>query len=212
MSHVAIFLKAFGKPNLLKSTEYPPFDEKPVKAHTDAELNLLFAAANDKERFMLDYFLGTAARDGEAAHAEYTDLAGNVIEIKRKPHLGWSPKKHVYRKITVPQVLADAIRVRQKESDSPLIFPNGGGRPNQHLLRDLQELAKRAGANFHTELHRLRKTATTRWARHLPVHRIQILLGHKSLETTQRYLADCDLEGGEMQRAMDAAMFQPKEN
>jgi integrase len=209
VSHVAIFLKAFGKPNLLKSTEYPSYDEKPVKAHSDQELDVLYAAANGEERFLLDFFLGTAVRDGEAAHAEYTDLTGNVLEVKRKPHLGWSPKKHVMRRITIPSSLADAIRERQKKSDSPLIFVNGGGRPNGHLLRDLQELAKRAGADFHVELHKLRKTAASRWARFLPVHRIQGLLGHKSLETTQRYLSDCDLESGEMQRGVDAAMFTP---
>ena len=208
-NHVAIFLKAFGKPNLLKAAEYPVYDEKPVRAHTNAELAVLYAAANSEERFLLDYFLGSAVRDGEAAYSEYTDLTGNVLEIRRKLHLNWHPKKHVQRKVTIPQALADAIRARQATSSSTLIFPNGGGKPNQHLLRDLQDLAKKAGAEFHTELHRLRKTCATRWAEHIPVHRIQILLGHKSLETTMAYLADVDLEGNEMAEAVEKAAYRP---
>jgi integrase/recombinase XerD len=210
VSHTVIFLKAFGKERLLKKSEYPAYDEKTVTAHIDAELMLLYSHAHEDERFLLDYFLGSAVRDGEAAHAEYSDLSGRVLEIKRKPHLKWSPKQHHCRKITVPQSLVDAIRERQKKSSSPFIFPNGDGLPNHHLLRDLQNLAKRSGADFHTELHKLRKTAATRWAvAGMPVHVIQRLLGHKSLETTQRYLADVDLSGDVMQKAVEAAAFKP---
>ena len=210
LSHTVIFLKAFGKERLLKKSEYPPYEEKTVSAHPDTELTLLYAHADENERFLLDFFLGCAPRDLEAAHAEYSDLKGNVLEIKRKPHLNWKPKQHHCRKITVPQSLVDFTRKREKKSDSQLLFPNGDGLPNHHLLRDLQNLAKRAGANFHTELHKLRKTAATRWAvAGMPVHVIQRLLGHKSLETTQRYLADVDLSGEVMQKAVEAAAFKP---
>jgi integrase len=133
-----------------------------------------------------------------------------VLEVKRKPHLNWSPKQHHCRKITIPQSLVDAIRDRQKKSSWALIFPNGDGLPKHHLLRDLQKLAERAGAKFHTELHKLRKTCATRWAvAGMPVHVIQRLLGHKSLETTQRYLADVDLAGDVMQKAVEVAAFKP---
>ena len=40
-SHVAIFLKAFGKSGLLKKNDYPAYDDKPVRAHTDDELDWL---------------------------------------------------------------------------------------------------------------------------------------------------------------------------
>ncbi len=209
LSHTVIFLKAFGKERLLKKSEYPAYEEKTVSAHTDAELSTLYSHADENERFLLDFFLGSAVRDGEAAHAEFSDLKGNVLEIKRKPHLNWKPKQHHCRKITLPQSLVDSARKREKKSDSPLIFLNGGGLPNHHLLRELQNLAKKSGAEFHVELHKLRKTAATRWAlAGMPVHVIQRLLGHKSLETTQRYLADVDLSGDVMQKAVEAAQFK----
>jgi len=45
----------------------------------------------------------------------------------------------------------------------------------------------------HIFLHRLRKTCATRWeAAGVPVRTIQAWLGHKNLETTQRYLGVTD--------------------
>lgn len=211
VGHVAIFLKAIGKPALLPTTEYPQYEEKMVSAHDEDELALLYAHSDADERFLLDYFLGSGVRDGEAAHAEYCDLKGNVLEIKRKPHLNWKPKKHHCRKIAIPKSHADAIRQREKTATSSLIFPNSKGKPDQHLLRNLQYLAERAGAAFHTELHKLRKTCATRWAlAGVPLHMIQKLLGHKSLATTQAYLADVDLSSGEMNQKIENAMYSPK--
>ncbi|HTC63849.1 MAG TPA: site-specific integrase [Candidatus Saccharimonadales bacterium] len=209
LSHTVIFLKAFGKERLLKKSEYPSYEEKTVTAHPDAELALLYEHADTEWTFFLDYFLSSAVRDGEATHAEFPDLKGNVLEIKRKPHLNWKPKQHHCRKITLPQFLVNSIRAREKISKSPLIFPNGSGLPNRHLLRDFQTWAKKSGIEFHVELHKLRKTAATRWAVvGMPVHVIQRLLGHKSLETTQRYLADVDLSSEMMQKAVEAAQFK----
>jgi len=105
------------------------------------------------------------------------------------------------------------------------IFVNEDGRPDNHFLRKLKRIAHRAGLNCgHCKtvvtkgkyeakrevevtcatdpvcknfyLHRLRKTCATRWEqRGIPVRTIQSMLGHKSLETTQKYLGVGDLAG-----------------
>ena len=105
------------------------------------------------------------------------------------------------------------------------IFVNEDGRPDNHFLRKLKRIAHRAGLNCgHCKttitkgkyeakrevavtcatdpvcknfyLHRLRKTCATRWEQHgIPVRTIQSMLGHKSLETTQKYLGVGDLAG-----------------
>ncbi len=104
------------------------------------------------------------------------------------------------------------------------IFVNEIGQPDNHFLRKLKRIAHRAGLNCgHCEttvmkgkyenkrevkvtcatdpvcknfyLHRLRKTCATRWEQHgVPIRTIQYLLGHKSLETTQKYLGVGNLE------------------
>lgn len=113
------------------------------------------------------------------------------------------------------------------------IFVNEDGRPDNHFLRKLKRIAHRAGLNCgHCKttvtkgkyenkrevevtcatdpvcknfyLHRLRKTCATRWEQHgVPIRTIQYMLGHKSLETTQKYLGVGNLES--MSHKFDAA-------
>jgi integrase len=209
VGYVAIFLRAFGVSRLLKKSEYPQYEEKMVTAHTDEELEYLYTHADVEQRFLLDFGLNSGFRDGELSHAEYTDLVGNTLEVKRKPHLGWKPKKHHCRKVTVSQKFADAFRARGKNSKTSLVFPNESGKPNQHLLRDLQALTKEAP--FHTELHKLRKTWATRLAlAGIPLHVLQKRLGHKNLTTTQKYLADVDLTSKEHTDVVEKATYTPK--
>jgi integrase len=97
----------------------------------------------------LDYFLGSMARDSEAYKCHYSDLAGVTLIIRGK-----QDKTHT---VEISPRLASAIVERSKRSKSEYLFPNRKGKPDQHLLRDLQALAERAGAKFHCELHKLRK-------------------------------------------------------
>jgi integrase/recombinase XerD len=102
------------------------------------------------------------------------------------------------------------------------IFVNEDGEPDNHFLRKLKRVAFRAGLNCgscvttvtkgrydskhkvevscktdpvceHIYLHRFRKTCATRWLEAgVPIRAIQKWLGHKSLETTQKYLEGTD--------------------
>jgi site-specific recombinase XerD len=129
--------------------------------------------------------------------------------VKRKPHLRWKPKKHHCRKVTVSQKFADAFRARGKKSETSLVFPNEAGKPNQHLLRNLQALTPN-DKPFHTELHKLRKTWATRLAHAgMSLDVLQKRLGHKNLSTTQKYLADVDLSSKEHTDVVEKATYTP---
>jgi integrase/recombinase XerD len=111
---------------------------------------------------------------------------------------------------------------RKKPVHGRWIFVIRDGNPDGHFLKKLKRLGLEAGINCgecvtitnkgrydrkrpvevtcktdpvckHVFLHRLRKTCASRWeAAGIPVRTIQYYLGHKSLETTMRYLGVVD--------------------
>ena len=122
----------------------------------------------------------------------------------------------------IPKSLVALLRDRRsKAPHSRWIFVNRDGKPENHFLRKLKRIAKRAGLNCgqckrilttgryekkrvevsckdhpvceHFYLHRFRKTCATRWVEaSIPVRTIQAWLGHKNLETTMIYLGVTD--------------------
>jgi integrase len=205
VNNVVIFLSAHGINRLLKKSEYPKFAEKPVVYYEAEQVKALYAAAsNDEERFALDYFLKSGVRDGEAAHAEYGDVKGGFLNIVDKPHLKWHPKHWHIRRIPIPQDLVAEIAERQgKNPGSKLIFPNGAGNPNEHLLRIVQGIAKNVGGKFHADLHTFRRTYATLFSGTTEIQTIQHLLGHKDIKTTMRYLGIADLNSPETRAAVE---------
>lgn len=198
-----IFLKEFGVTKLLKKNEEPKYHEKKVIAHPDGELDVLYGAGDAEAKFLLDFFIGSMARDHEAyGKYDHPDLTGTTLTLYGK--------HHKTRTIEINQRPADAIRERRKRSNSKALFVNRNGKPDKHLLRKLQNVAKKAGVEFHTELHKLRKTGASR--RHLagvPLPTLMLELGHESLSVTQDYLVDVR-RPGEAKKAVAEADFVPK--
>lgn len=166
---------------------------------------MIYGASDAEETFLLDFFIGSMARDHEAYGCRYRDLTGTTLTLYGK--------QDKTRTVEISDRLTDAINARRKRlgaKPNDLVFPNGNGNPDQHLLRDLQTLAKRAGAQFAVELHKLRKTgASRRYLANEPLTTLMLELGHESLSTTQRYLADVR-KPGEAKKAVAEADFIPK--
>ena len=142
------------------------------------------------------------ARDHEAFGCRYSDLSGTTLTLYGK--------QHKTRTVEISPRLAEIILERRKHSKSELLFPNTLGKPDTHLLRKLQNLAKRSEAKFHTELHKLRKTgASRRYLNGVGLPTLMLELGHESLATTQKYLSDVRKEE-EIRKAVADADYVPK--
>lgn len=152
------------------------------------------------------------------------DFARGLYHIRSKPDVGFTPKKHESRYVKMPTELVDMLKKRKQHPKHPRwIFVNGGGKPEGHFLEKFKRIALRAKVNCgqctapwtegryptrkievsckthpvcqHHYLHRLRKTCASNWeASGIPVRTIQSMLGHKSLETTMKYLGITNLD------------------
>jgi integrase len=209
------------------SKDLPEFEEEPAVPYESADLQKLFAAMKPEELIRYKFFLGTACRDKEVTYASWQDVdfARGIYHVRRKPDVGFTPKKHESRDVKMPTELVDGLKQRKKDAPHPRwIFVNQDGRPDNHFLRKFKRIALRAKVNcahctapwtagrYHTTrkievtcethpvcqhhyLHRLRKTCASNWeASGVPVRTIQYMLGHKSLETTQKYLGIANLD------------------
>lgn len=215
-------LKLAGVPNSSKLFNTPTLEEEPVEIYSEGDLKKLFAEMNPEEYVRYSFFLYTACREAEVAHAQWADVdwkSGEYI-VRSKQYVSgegvtqkFTTKNHSSRRVPLTRELVDLLKRRKAADDAhPLwIFPNTEGQPEGHFLRKFKKIAFKAGLNCgHCEggrckkdpegcakhyLHRLRKTRATFWHREgIDVRTIQYRLSHTSLETTQRYLGIQDSE------------------
>jgi hypothetical protein len=99
---------------------------------------------NPEEIIRYKFFLGTACREKEVTYAAWQDVdfARGIYHIRRKPDVGFTPKKHESRDVKMPTELVELLRERKKHAPhSRWIFVNNDGRPDNHFLRKLKRLA-----------------------------------------------------------------------
>jgi integrase/recombinase XerD len=175
--------------------DLPEFEEEPAVPYEPAELRKLFGEMKPEEVIRYKFFLGTACRDKEVTYASWQDIdfARGIYHIRRKPDIGFTPKRHESRDVKMPTDLVTALKERKKDAPHPRwIFVNDEGRPDNHFLRKFKRIALRAKVNcgqctapwtagrYHTTrkiqvtcethpvcqhhyLHRLRKTCASNW-------------------------------------------------
>jgi integrase len=215
-------------PNTLFLTraDFPKVNRKVKDYYPHPVVKAMFAAAkNLRELVMLALFYYTGCREDEVAHFRWNDIRWEAKELLVREWWkdDWTTKTYEDRIVEMPDqlieilkrahdLLSDRVRYRKEgwlfAGKSPLILPNMFGRPDGHLLKKVQQIAKRAGIacgecrdcverkarncqNF--RLHKFRYT----YARVLdegktPIEDIRKALGHKDISTTIGYLGGGD--------------------
>jgi integrase len=104
--------------------------------------------------------------------------------------MGFSPKRWEEREIPIPVQLAELLGKRPHLHSERFVFPSPTGNWEHNMLLKCKAVAERAGLNSEKfDLKTFRSTYATRMLRSgFDVRTVQHWMGHKSLETTMRYL------------------------
>jgi len=215
LKDVRVFLIDAGIGMPLKPKDWPKeVRARKEKYSVDAVKGMLAATSmkrhdnnawdTEDDKDLVHFLLKTGFRDDEIAHAQYSDInfKNGTVNVTAKPRgtfpgqseLTWTPKNSSAREkdIVIDEALLKRLekrKTRYEAKSSSLIFPNKVGKPNNHLIRVIQRLAKEAGVEGRIGMHKFRKTFATMVAREEGIEAARILLGHEDIATTQRYLA-----------------------
>jgi integrase len=181
------------------------YAKKEIIAYSGPELNFMWAAMTPDEELLYKFFLWSMGRDQEVATREVRDLdfVNNTVHICPKRNRQFRLKSKRNRRGRVgdryvplhPELMARLHEYieRMWKNEDDLLFPAANGGVEQHFLRRLEGIVKRASLRFQhkVELHRFRKTGATlhyNGGKGVPLATLSEWLGHSSLQQTEEYL------------------------
>jgi site-specific recombinase XerD len=190
---VAQFFKRNGRSNITRELQLPEAILCLPKVYSEEQQSRFLTACDPWELALFSKFLLTGFREQEVMYLFWRDLNLKLrtVRVVSKPDLGFSLKRWEEREVPVPVDLAQLLANHSQSIDSPFVFPSPTGNREQNFLRRCKEIATRAGLDASTfDLKTFRSTYGTSMLRSgFDVRTVQHWMGHKSLETTMRYLA-----------------------
>ncbi len=193
---VVQFLERHGKSGVTKGLGLPERVVTLPKEYGDDDLKRFFEACTPAERALFSTFLFTGFREQEVEHLFSTDVNPklNTIRVTAKPDMGFWPKRWEEREIPVVRALIDILRDHPRRENCRFVFPSPAGNREWHMLDRCKDVARRAALDATKwDLKTFRSTYATRMLRaSFDVRTVQHWMGHRSLETTMRYLALAD--------------------
>ena len=166
-----------------------------AKAHDDRE-GLRSTLFNDRREW-ISLACNTGLRPGEQRFLEFgdIDLRHDFLRIQSKPRFGFQVKNYQHRYVPLPPDARDAVQAQwaKKHASSDFVFHRPDGSPWGDIGGSFDELIVSSGLQKQQPAervtrHSLRHTYASWLAiAGLSLRRIQELLGHKSIITTERY-------------------------
>jgi len=187
------FLKFHGIKPGMKKGDAPKFVEGEADAYSRKDIATFKAACTPEQHLLFNFYLYTGFRMQEVMYLQYSDIdfKHKTVSVKVKPDFNFRPKGWECRTVPLEEALAVALEARLRDrKPSTLVFPTRTGKPNNKMLQACKRIAKRAGLDdSEFWLHKFRATfATWHLQAGIDIRTVQSWLGHKSVETTLRYL------------------------
>ncbi|RYZ87538.1 MAG: site-specific integrase [Proteobacteria bacterium] len=141
------------------------------------------------------------------------DLVRNQIVISRslsRYGLSESTKSGKKRFVPINSVMKDLLRSLMKEQRGEFVFSDAEGRSLDvhHMYRDFRAAQTRAGFTRRIRFHDLRHTFASHFMMNGGnIYDLQKILGHSSLEMTQRY---AHMSPDHLAQAIQIVSFTPK--
>ena len=199
--------------NIMDKVDRIKVKPKHKKSFSDMDVEKIRLACRTKrESAMVEVLLSTGCRAFECSELKIEQCKGEEIQIVGKGE----KQRTVY--LNAKAQIAIEVYLKERKDDNPYLFPKStsvGRKPprggvnwyvdvtqvskDDHIDKSalesiMRKIGKKAGVeNCHP--HRFRRTcATFALRRGMDVTLVQLMLGHESLETTQRYLDISDEE------------------
>jgi len=185
----------------------PRYVEPPVETYTEGELAKFFAACGPRDEVVFQTFLRAGLREQELATLRRQDcvLSGpaSCLRVVERPEYGFTPKWYQVRDVSIDPALAATLNGWLKSHQQRLVFPvlvrartlreatpHAEGKPDGHLLRFCQRVARRAGMDTDRFwLHEFRATYATHCLRKgMDLETLRQQLGHRDTGSLRRYI------------------------
>lgn len=193
----------------LVTVKYAKFTEREPQVYTDDELEVFFAACSDFHSRVFHTLLMAGLRKQEMENLEWPDVSfvTGVLSVRGKAT--FQPKDWEERDIEMPEELREMLF--SARNDRGLVFCTRNKKKYTHVWDDCKDIAKKIGlaeakrreitdedelkqiveetaAKYHP--HKFRATYCTKLLQSgIDLKTVQKLMGHKTIESTMRYLA-----------------------
>jgi len=182
-----------SKPNI-KKPRLIRADFSYIRSQDDIQKFLVAAADEDEGVFELYYTATyTGMRAGELSGLQWGDvsLSRRLITVQRS--YDSTTKTDEIRYVPILDVLLPVLRAWKVRCPSSMwVFPNKVGhmhQPSSRVFQEtLQRVRERAGIPYRFRFHDFRHTFASHWMMAGgDIYRLQKILGHKSIQMTERY-------------------------
>jgi integrase/recombinase XerD len=185
------------------------FVEREPEVYTDDELDVFFKACSPFYARVFHTLLMAGLRKQEMENLEWTDINFETGTLSVRAKKTFQPKDWEEREIEIPRELLEMLFSAKK--DRGLVFATKSGKKYTHVWDDCKDIAKKIGAalaekadeeatervvretaaKYHP--HKFRATYCTKLLQSgIDLKTVQKLMGHKTIESTMRYLAKAE--------------------